>query len=118
MTEVGERINPWGNFTGSWIPNWLLERSEINSTAKLLYSRLCQYTGREKNHCWPSRKTLAEALGISVQRVDRAIKNLKDHGLIECKQDGIKETSKYYFLFHQWMTEAKKRAVTEPDYQN
>jgi len=99
---VNRRINPYKLFVGSFIPNWLLERTDISDSAKLLYARLSQYAG-ENGYAFPLIETLAKETGASVATVKRGLTELKDHGLIESQQRGLGQSNVYFFLAHEWM---------------
>lgn len=95
-------INPWRLFTGAIVPNWLLERKEVSTGAKLCYARLCQHAGK-KGHCWPKQETLAEELGVNKRQVKRYLAELKDHALIRAFKVGFQGQNTYRFLAHNWM---------------
>ena len=105
--EVGKRFNPYKGFTGSWLPNWLLDRNEISCKSKLVYARLCQFAGKD-GKCHPSRKTLSKEIGISLSKVDRALRELKECKLIEADRRGLTKSNSYYFLLHEWQEGCKK----------
>jgi len=86
------------------IPNWLLERKDISSGAKLVYARLCQFSGKNEK-CYPSIKTLAKAVGCGVTSCRKHINELKKNHLIKVKRLGLRCNNRYYFLQHDWMAE-------------
>jgi len=97
-------FNPYKQFRGCWIPDWLLCRSELSAGTKLCYSRLARFAGKN-GYCYPKIETLAETLGVSVPQCKRYLKQLQDLELIESKQRGMGNSNQYYFLEHEWMTE-------------
>jgi len=101
--KIGERINPYNLFVGSFIPNWLLKRPEVSMAAKLTYARLGQYAGKD-GEAFPKIETLAEELGASKSTVERALLELKKAGLIESHQRGLTQSNRYFFLSHRWMS--------------
>ena len=105
--KIGDRFNPYKEFTGIWTPNWLMERKEISAKAKLVYGRLCQYAG-PNGKCYPRRETIARVCGLSIRKVDRAIKELKKEKLIAVERQGFNKPNSYYFLIHPWIIESKK----------
>lgn len=115
-------INPWKQWYGSFVPNWLLSRKEIGATEKLLYASLCRHHGRTGNGPYPSVETLAKEVGASRRTVFRAIGALRDVGLIEVI-DRRPHPARYVFLDHEWMHESANyahadrpnRAETEQD---
>jgi len=102
MSDIKKRINPYKLFVGSFLPNWLLKRSEVTPGAKLLYARLSQYAG-EDGECRPAQATLAAELGIAVRTVKAQLKELHRHELIDSQQRGFNKTNLYFFLSHEWM---------------
>lgn len=99
---MAERINPYMLFVGSFIPNWLLRRSEVSGPAKLAYARLAQYAGKN-GRAYPKMEELALELGIVERSLRRHLTELEDAGLIETKQRGMGAPNDYYFLRHPWM---------------
>lgn len=99
-----KRINPYKLFVGSFIPNWLIVRSEISPGAKLLYARLSQYAGK-KGYAFPGQETIAKELGVSKRSITSYLTELIEHELIEKERRGLKKTNRYYFLQHSWMEE-------------
>jgi hypothetical protein len=98
-------INPYKLFYGAFVPNWLLQRTEITSGAKLMYARLCQYAG-DDGHCFPSQDQLSQALGIRERQVRNQLAELIGHKLIEKRRAGLRKTNRYYFLKHRWQQAA------------
>ena len=97
-----KRINPYKQFIGSFIPEWLEERSEISPGAKICYARLARFAGKDGS-CYPKRDTIAKSIGISERQVDRYIKELKNQGLIDVRQLGLGRNNEYIFYWHEWM---------------
>lgn len=96
-------INPYKAWAGSFVPNWLLERTEVSAAAKLLYARLSQFKGKGER-CNPRQATLAKAIGFkSTRGVRKLVVELKGHGLIETVQNGLKKSNDYLFPRHPWM---------------
>jgi biotin operon repressor len=99
-----KRFNPYKLFTGSFIPNCLLQYKGLSPLAKLVWARLAQYAG-ENGYCYPSLETLASELGASKKGIHKAIKDLEKQGFIERElPQGIDKlthkTTRYYFLLH------------------
>jgi hypothetical protein len=55
-------------------PEWVLDAA-VSDRAVRLFAVLNRYAGTNET-AWPSRKTLAERLGCSVDSVDRALAEL------------------------------------------
>jgi DNA-binding Lrp family transcriptional regulator len=94
--------NPYKLFVGSFIPNWLMSRSEISPGAKLCFARLAQYAG-EDGKCYPAQTTLAKELGVSESQAKRYVKELVKHRLINSIRHGLNKSNSYQFLHHEWM---------------
>jgi hypothetical protein len=107
---MNKYINPYKLFVGSFIPNWLMNRKEITSTEKLLYARLSQYAGKN-GYCYPKQETLAKEIGLKVDAINKSLKNLINHNLIESKRQGLGKPNTYRFLYHTYMDSI----VQEPD---
>lgn len=101
---MSSRFNPYMLFVGSFVPNWLLQRSEVSAGAKLAYARIAQYAGRDGD-AHPKLTTLAEELGVSGRMVQNYIAELERYDLIETERPGLQQPNRYYFLRHAWMTE-------------
>lgn len=101
-----ELINPYRVFQGSFIGNWLLERTEVSANAKLVYARLCQHANKKTGCAWPRIETVAAGVGLSVRTTERAVHELKELELIQVVRRGLCRSNKYYFAKHQWMYEA------------
>lgn len=95
-------VVPKKQWTGAYLPNWLLQRQDISSNAKLVYARLAQFANQD-GVAWPSQDTLAQECGISVRSIKSAIKELRDINLIESIQRGLRRSNQYRFLQHIWM---------------
>ncbi len=65
-------------------PFWALNKVANSLLAKGVYLELCRWADSERG-CWPSVKTLADGMGISVPHVNRGIKMLRDTGAITIK---------------------------------
>ena len=96
-----KRINPYKLFYGAFLPTWLLQRTEISASAKLVYGRPCQFSGN-KGYCYPKHDNIAKEIGVSHRSVERHIEELINFGLIEIERE--KHNNLYYFLWHDWMS--------------
>lgn len=61
-------------------PEWVLY-ADISPTAKVVYAVLQRYANSD-SFCFPSRKTIAERILVSVKSVDRALEELEKVGAI------------------------------------
>ena len=99
--NIGETYRPFNLFVGSFIPNWLLRRSELSAGAKLTWARLAQYEGAD-GEARPGQNTLAEAIGVSERQEREYIRELEVNGLIQTTRRGLGRTNIYVFLWHEW----------------
>jgi hypothetical protein len=107
------RINPWRQFVGAFIPNWLLCRSEISQGAKLCYARLAQFAGKD-GACFPRQETLAVELGVSERQARDYLRELGEFDLIESEQRGLGTSNSYAFLDHAWIYEGQPAMRATP----
>jgi hypothetical protein len=98
-------IHPYKKWAGAFVPNWLMQRTEISQGAKLLYGRLSQYYGGF-GKCFAGRETLATELAVSSRTISAYAKELKKYQLIQVVNKGLGRTNRYYFLHHPWMENA------------
>ncbi len=71
---------------------------QISCTAKAIYFFLVLSSGK-KNHCWPSQYYIAERLSLGLRTVQRAIQELEEIGLVECRKPNNRENV-YYMREH------------------
>lgn len=118
--KIGEPFNPHLLFTGAWIPNCILECSDLLPIAKLTWARLQQFAG-ENGSCYPSYAKLARELGISRRHAMNAVRELIDKGFIKTvspsrMECGKKITNHYVFIWHDCFENAKLRRTGEPQF--
>lgn len=118
MYSTGEFYNPWRLFIGCIIPNAVSRSTELSSTAKLVFGKLCQYAG-QNGQAYPSYKTLAGDVGVERRQAIRAVKELVDYGLIKPvgrrKGDGGFTSNIYAFLWHHTFSDD---GLTDPGDKN
>lgn len=68
------------------IPDSLLQRKDISTSAKLVLCRLARYVNRETGQCNPKIGTLAEALGLTFWETQRALGQLRKLGFLSWKK--------------------------------
>lgn len=100
---IGERFNPYKKFHGSFIPNWLMKRTELSSSSKLVYGRLMQYAGQD-GRCFPKQKDLSMEVALQTRQIRNCLSELVKKGLIEMatRRDEMRPND-YFFLTHVWM---------------
>jgi hypothetical protein len=80
MTEPNEDV--CADFYFAIIPEWVLALP-ISANAIRVYCVLRRFADNKTGECYPSRKTVAMRSRLSVSTLDRALKELHDHGAIE-----------------------------------
>ena len=103
--KIGQLFSPFRMFVGSFVPNCLMEYTEITPTQKLLWARLAQYAGQD-GRCFPQQKTLAKNVGISIPAVRKALYVLEEKGFIKIinpkgKKRLIHSNNEYVFPWHE-----------------
>lgn len=90
--------------TGGWslVPNWVMRAPGLGPHAKLLYPLLWSHGAGPAGDASPSRKTLASELGVSVDTVDRAVRELVGFGalVVERRRDAAGQGTNVYRLLH------------------
>lgn len=81
---------------GFWaVPKSIAKRKDLSYKAKLVAGIL--WTRKNPDFkAFPSRKYMAEALGVSVKTVDRAIKELKEKAGLKVKRKGLGRNNRYF----------------------
>ena len=82
------------------IPEWVLH-ADISANAVRLYGVLNRFAN-SRGHAWPSRKTIAELMGVSVATIDRAKEELVDLGAltIEPRKTPSGDPSSNLYILH------------------
>lgn len=82
---------------GFWaIPKSIAKRRDLSLKAKLVAGIL--WTRKNSDfQAFPSRRYMAEALGISTKTVDRGIKELKERAGLRAERKGLRKNNRYYF---------------------
>jgi len=94
----GQPFNPYKQFTGIWIPDWLVNHVGCSVNAKYLYAVLARCAG-ENGKCFPSQKYLAQKMHLSGKQTRRYITELIKNGLIKVKRHGQGKPNEYIFLW-------------------
>ena len=79
-------FNPYQQFYGLFLPNFLVRRREISSDAKLLYSHMVLMIG-ESDKLHINLEFMTDELGMSLQILKSAYKELEQYKLIKTVKD-------------------------------
>ncbi|MEK0326048.1 MAG: helix-turn-helix domain-containing protein, partial [Nitrosopumilus sp.] len=101
-------INPYKLFVGAFVPNWLMERTEISAGAKLCYGRLSQHAGKN-GLCIPSQETLSKELGVKDRQLRNYLGELVKCELIHIERRGLNHTNSYTFFDHPWIADQERQ---------
>ncbi len=99
--EPGAVFNPFLLFNGAWLPNGLLERTDLSPGAKLAYARLCQFAGKD-GLVYPSIATLGKEIGFKERRARELVAELEEARLIE-RRPKPGTTNRFVFLWQPWI---------------
>jgi len=80
------------NFT--LIPNEILGSSQLSIQARYLHLVLMKHCGQAE-HCYPSQRTLAEALGCSSRHIRNLLQELIVAGLVSITRSGYNRPNTY-----------------------
>ena len=102
----GEQFNPYGLFTGIFIPEAICKYRGVSLGAKMVYGRLCRYAGRD-GAVYPALSTLASELGIGKTQARTYVQELeRKHFIAVDRKDrhfgpnGAGGSNRYVFLWH------------------
>ena len=101
--QVGQPFNPFGVFTGIFIPESLARCNTISPGAKLAYGRLARYAGQD-GKCFPAVATLAAEIGVGERHAQMYVKELERERLLRrlTRFSGRAQTSNAFeFLWHR-----------------
>lgn len=102
---------PKGNIFGPILPQFILEMP-LSLGAKVMYALLCNYAS-DKDHCWPSQKTLATRLACSVSSIKNYLAELVRERLIEVRHENYR-SSVYYILQPEALRKGAAPAGDQP----
>jgi len=105
--QVGQPFNPFGMFTGIFIPEALARFNDLSPGAKLAYGRLARYAGQNGN-CFPAVATLAAEIGVGARQAQKYLTELERHRLVKriTRFLGKGQTSNsFQFLWHRIFVE-------------
>lgn len=99
IDRIGERGSLTVDGPFAIVPEWVID-SPVSDTALRLYCVLTRY-GNTSGHRMPSRATLAARLRKSTDTIDRALRELEQHGAltVERRHEGTRKlTNRYHLL--------------------
>jgi len=118
--QVGQPFNPFGLFTGIFIPDALVRSPTLSPGAKLVYGRLARYAGQD-GKCYPAVDTLAAEIGLGGRQVQRYVAELERAHLIRrvIRYAGRAQASNgFEFLWHEMfqdgVTDVSPEGVSHP----
>lgn len=81
----------------TWAKTWT---GELNRSERFLLILIADYFNDSKHYAWPSIFTLAQIMGLTERSVFRALKRLREEGLVETearyRESGLRLTSAFY----------------------
>jgi predicted transcriptional regulator len=110
---IKKRHNPQAYIPAIYFPNWLAQIpiSKLSMNAKVVYGRLCQWADKS-GRVDRSTLQLCEELGMTKSPMDRALKELRDVGLIGTYQVEKGGVNHFEFYEHEWMNEQINENLT------
>lgn len=108
--KVGAAFNPWRKFVSICIPSKLAASKAFSPTAKLAYGHLARRAG-ENGQCFPSRRDIADGIGVTEGQVKRVLRELVDGKLLRVAAriapNGRQSTNAYEFIWHELLDEGE-----------
>jgi helix-turn-helix protein len=104
--KPGEPFNPYGLFTGIYVPEAICRYRGLSLGAKMVYGRFCRYSGRD-GLIYPSISTLASELGIGKTQARGYVQELERKQFLAVDREnrhfglnGAGGSNRYLFLWH------------------
>jgi hypothetical protein len=101
-------FNPYQQFYGLFLPNFLARRVEISSDAKLLYAQMVLMMGGN-NQLHVSFEFISDEIGISVSHLQSAYKELEQYAMIKTYTSST-EGKSCQFIFSDMLYGSQKVA--------
>ena len=79
------------------LPRYVLRDSKLSFGARLTYAVLLSYAWQDDS-CFPGQERMAKDLGTSDRSVRTFLNELREHGYIDWKQQGLGKPNIYYIL--------------------
>lgn len=104
--------NPKHRYYGSFVPNWLLERTELSNSSKIIWGILVRHYNVDTQQCNPSQIRLQRESGSSRPTVIRCIAQLEAYNLIGVvRHRGYNARNGYSFFEHAWEKPYRKKVI-------
>lgn len=114
--QPGDVFNPFGLFTGVFVPSGIAACPTLRQGDKLAYGALLRFAGRDGS-CFPSMKTLGARLGVSCRQARTYVAALEHAKLVRrvkrCDNGG-QTSNGFEFLWHALLTESVKNTSEGP----
>ncbi len=114
--QPGDVFNPFGLFTGVFVPSGITACRKLRQGEKLAYGALLRFAGRDGS-CFPSMRTLGARLGISARQARSYVAALEHAQLIrrvKRSDDGGQTSNGFQFLWHELLTDSVKNTSGGP----
>jgi hypothetical protein len=107
----GQPFNPYRQFKNFVIiPIAVVESDQLSMGARIAYGRLACHKATDSTDCFVKRETLASELKVSVDTVDRYLKELTTLALIKPIRRGQQQNA-YRFLGHEMLSPSLKESA-------
>jgi len=105
LPRCGQPFNPYKVFTGTVIPDAIMESTALTPVEKLCWGRLSRYYGKD-GMIYPKQETLARVIGCSSRQVRRSLDRLEELRFIrrikpEGKARSLHKVTRYELLWHK-----------------
>ena len=114
--QAGAVFNPFGLFTGVFVPSGIVACRKLRQGDKLAYGALLRFAGRDGT-CFPSMRTLGARLGISARQARSYVAALEHAQLIrrvKRRNDKGQTSNGFQFLWHSLLTDSVKHTSEAP----
>ena len=114
--QPGDVFNPFGLFTGVFVPSGVAACRGPRQGDKLAYGALLRFAGRDGS-CFLSMKTLGSKLGISPRQARAyvaALENAKFIRRMKRCNNGGQTSNGFQFLWHELLTDSVKNTSGGP----
>jgi len=103
----GQAFNPYGLFTGLFIPEALARCTSISTGAKIAWGRLARYAGQD-GRCYPTMRTLGKEIGVGERQAQKYVAELERNKLLRRRRRISQHgqiSNAFEFLWHELFEE-------------